>query len=267
MKKKGTSSARTKTITSNVLRDEIVTFLDNELRTSYIRDYSCNGLQVEGNSEICRIAFAVDACMESYRQAVQNDCQMLIVHHGIIWDGIRSIRGPVRDQIAFLLSNNLNLYASHLPLDCHSHYGNNAGLAQMLSLEDLKPFGNYKGLEIGYNGILPQVTPLDTVVQLLCEKLDTECTVLPFGPEKIRSVAVVSGGGGDTLTEAISKKIDCLITGEPIHQNYHAALEGTINVIYAGHYHTEKPGVQALAKLCKKQFGVETLFLDIPSRI
>ncbi len=267
MKKKATSAVKTKTTITSVSRDEIVTFLDNELRTSAIRDYSCNGLQVEGTGMISRIAFAVDACMESYHQSVQSGCQMLIVHHGIIWDGIRAIRGPVRDQIAFLLSNQLNLYASHLPLDCHPRYGNNSGLAQLLSLKDLKPFGNYKGFEIGYNGILPQLTPLDTVVQLLCKVLDTECTVLPFGPNEIRSVAIVSGGGGDTLTEAISKKIDCLITGETIHQNYHAALEGKINVIYAGHYHTEKPGVQALAKLCKKQFGVETLFLDIPSRI
>lgn len=267
MKKKSSSSVRKKNITSKVQRDEIVMYLDNELRTSSIRDYSCNGLQVEGIPEISRIAFGVDACMESYRQAIQNECQMLIVHHGIIWDGIRSIRGPVRDQIAFLLNNQLNLYASHLPLDCHPHYGNNAGLAQILSVEKLRSFGNYKGLDIGFEGTFPEITSMDEIVRMLCQKLDTECTVLPFGPKKIRSIAVVSGGGGDTLTEAISKKIDCLITGEPIHQNYHAALEGKINVIYAGHYHTEKPGVQALAKLCQKQFGVETLFLDIPSRI
>jgi dinuclear metal center YbgI/SA1388 family protein len=267
MKKKGVSPVRTKASPSRVSRDEIVMFLDSELRTSAIRDYSCNGLQVEGISAISRIAFSVDACMESYRQAVQNGCQMLIVHHGIIWDGIRSIRGPVRDQIAFLLNNQLNLYASHLPLDCHPHYGNNAGLAQILSVKNLKPFGNYKGLDIGFQGILPEISSLDDIVRTLCQQLDTECTVLPFGTQKNRSIAVVSGGGGDTLTEAISKKIDCLITGEPIHQNYHAALEGNINVIYAGHYHTEKPGVQSLAKLCEKQFGVETLFLDIPSRI
>ncbi|HEX2959376.1 MAG TPA: Nif3-like dinuclear metal center hexameric protein [Chitinispirillaceae bacterium] len=251
---------------TRVSLDEIVTFLDTELRTSAIKDYSCNGLQVEGTPEITRIAFAVDACMESYQQAIQNGCQMLVVHHGIIWDGIRSIRGPVRDHLSYLLYNKLNLYASHLPLDCHPHYGNNAGLAQILAAENLTPFGNYRGLEIGYEGTLPQL-PLDTVVSLFSQKLDTECTVLPFGPENIGSVAFVSGGGGDTLTEAIAKKIDCLVTGEPIHQNYHAALEGKINVIYAGHYHTEKPGVQALATLCKKQFGIETLFLDIPSCI
>jgi dinuclear metal center YbgI/SA1388 family protein len=246
---------------------EIVAFLDTELRTSSIKDYSCNGLQVEGNPMISQIAFTVDACMESYRRAIQNNCQMLIVHHGIIWDGIRAVRGPVRDQLAYLLENNLNLYASHLPLDCHPLYGNNAGLVQLLSARQLKPFGMYKGTEIGFEGTLPVAVTLDTIAQTLCEKLDTECTVLPFGPQKIRTVAVVSGGGGDALAEAVSKNIDCFITGEPIHQNYHAALEGKINVLYAGHYHTEKGGVQALQSLCKKQFGIETLFLDIPSLI
>jgi dinuclear metal center YbgI/SA1388 family protein len=246
---------------------EIVTFLDTELRTSSIKDYSCNGLQVEGSQLISRIAFAVDACLESYQLAIKNGCQMLVVHHGIIWDGIRAVRGPVRDQLAYLIKNDLNLYASHLPLDCHPQYGNNAGIAQILSAEHLKPFGNYKGLDIGVEGGLPKTVTLDTIVKTLGEKLETECTVLPFGTEKITTIAAVSGGGGDTLTEAITKNIDCFITGEPIHQNYHAALEGKINVIYAGHYHTEKPGVQALAALCKRKFGIETLFLDIPSLI
>jgi dinuclear metal center YbgI/SA1388 family protein len=244
-----------------------VAFLDTELRTASIKDYSCNGLQVEGSQTASRIAFAVDACLESYQLAIKNGCQMLVVHHGIIWDGIRAVGGPIRDQLACLLKNELNLYASHLPLDCHPQYGNNAGIAQILSAEHLKPFGNYKGLDIGVEGVLPKAVTLNTIVQTLCENLKTECTVLPFGTEKVTSIAAVSGGGGDTLNEAITKKIDCFITGEPIHQNYHAALEGKINVVYAGHYHTEKPGVQSLAALCKKKFGIETLFLDIPSLI
>lgn len=266
---KATSAIRNKTLKKGtaVPAAAIVDFLDTELRTSSIRDYSCNGLQVEGKTMVSRIALAVDACMESYQSAVKNGCQMLMVHHGIIWDGIRAVRGQVRNQIAYLLQNDLNLYASHLPLDCHPLYGNNAGLAQLFSARQIKPFGMYKGTEIGFEGVLPKSAPRDSIVEILCEKLKTECTVLPFGPKKIKSIAVVSGGGGDALVEAVTKNIDCFITGESIHQNYHAALEGKINVIYAGHYHTETLGVKALGSLCQKQFGIETLFLDIPSLI
>lgn len=248
-------------------RDAIVSFLDKELRTSQIRDYSCNGLQVEGSEKITKIGFSVDACIESYKQAIAENCQMLIVHHGIIWDGIRSIRGSVRNQLQFLLENNLNLYASHLPLDLHPTLGNNAGLGKILRVTNMKPFGLYKGIEIGFQGKFRSPKSLDIIVQTLCESLDTECTVLPFGPKKISSIALISGGGGTELTQSINQGIDCFVTGEPVHQNYHEALEGKVNVIYAGHYHTEKPGVQSLAKLCKKQFRIKTVFIDIPSSI
>jgi dinuclear metal center YbgI/SA1388 family protein len=266
---KATSPVRKKTEKKApaVSAGAIVDFLDTELRTSSIRDYSCNGLQVEGAPMVSRIALAVDACMESYQSAIENNCQMLIVHHGIIWDGIRAVRGQVRNQMAYLLQNDLNLYASHLPLDCHPLYGNNASLMQLFSARQTKPFGMYKGTEIGFEGVLPQSVPLDSIVQILCEKLEAECIVLPFGPQKIKSIAVVSGGGGDALVEAVTKNVDCFITGESIHQNYHTALEGKINVIYAGHYHTETPGVKAIGSLCQKQFGIETHFIDIPSLI
>ena len=108
---------------------------------------------------------------------------------------------------------------------------------------------------------------LDDLVHFLCGKLQGECTVLPFGKEKVKRIAIVSGGAAGELNEAISKGIDCYITGEPAHQNYHPALEAKINVIYAGHYYTEKPGVQALGKALEKKFGISSVFVDIPTTI
>ncbi|NLG17498.1 MAG: Nif3-like dinuclear metal center hexameric protein [Fibrobacter sp.] len=252
---------------NSVSRDTLVAFLDSLLETSKIKDHSCNGLQVEGTGQIKKIALAVDASMEAYRKAVELDCQMLIVHHGIIWGGIKSITGTVYSQIKYLLDNNINLYASHLPLDLHPQLGNNAGLAKLIGLTSLKPFGLYNGLEIGFEGKLVKHLSLNNLVHLLCEKLGGECTVLPFGEEKVKRIAVVSGGAAEELDQAIKKGVDCFITGEPSHPNYHAALEAGINVIYAGHYHTEKPGVQALGNAIRNRFGVPTLFTDIPTTI
>ena len=50
-----------------VKRDSIVTFLDDFLNTASIKDYSCNGIQVQGASQIKKLALAVDASMEAYR--------------------------------------------------------------------------------------------------------------------------------------------------------------------------------------------------------
>jgi putative NIF3 family GTP cyclohydrolase 1 type 2 len=117
---------------------------------------------------------------------------------------------------------------------------------------------------IGFEGVLPSKTDRNDLVHTICEALTTECMVFPFGKELIQRVAIVSGGAAKELSEAIEKDVDCYITGEPIHENYHSAIEAGINVIYAGHYHTEKSGVQALGKLLEKEFNLETVFLDIP---
>jgi dinuclear metal center YbgI/SA1388 family protein len=255
--------AKTK-MTTTTNRDQIVAWLDTLLNTKAIKDYSCNGLQVQGSDTVTRIGFAVDASMQAYEAAVDNDCQMLITHHGIIWGGIKSITGQVYNQIQYLMESDLNLYASHLPLDLHVKVGNNIQLAGMLGLTKVKSFGFYDGIEIGYEGVLASKTDRSKLVATLCDQLGTECSVLPFGKEQIQTVGIISGGGGQELSEAIEKGFDCYITGEGVHRNYHAALEAGINVIYAGHYHTEKTGVLALSKLMKKELGVDTVFLDLP---
>jgi dinuclear metal center YbgI/SA1388 family protein len=248
-------------------RSAIVNFLDTELRTAQIKDYSCNGLQVEGAVSVCKIALAVDACIEAYREAVRLDCQMLIVHHGIIWEGIRSVRGTILHHIRFLLENDLNLYASHLPLDCHPTLGNNARLVSILGLHKRKPFGMYHGMEIGFEGVLQRPAGMKALGARLGAALGGPVSMLEFGPKKIRSVAIVSGGAAGELPEAIDKQIDCYVTGESSHENYHAAREAGINVIYCGHYHSEKAGVLAVGELLEKKFGCSTCFIDLPTPI
>ena len=254
-------------IKSSVKRGELCAFLDDVLRLGTIADRSCNGLQVEGADRIRRVGLAVDAGMATYRCAVERNCDMLLVHHGIIWGGLTSISGPVYRQVRYLIEHSLNLFAVHLPLDLHPVLGNNAQLADLLGLQRRKPFGLYKGVTLGFEGTCRKALTLDSIVDTLCRSLDTECTVLPFGTDTIRRIAIVSGGAAAELPEAIGKGIDCYITGEASHENYHAALEARINVIYAGHYHTEKGGVMAVGRLIEKTFGINTAFLDVPTAI
>jgi dinuclear metal center YbgI/SA1388 family protein len=246
-------------------RQDIVNFLNDFLAIRTVKDASCNGLQVEGRQTVSRVGLAVDACMAVYKKAVSEKCQMLIVHHGIIWNGLTSVRGATAAQLRFLLSRELNLYAAHLPLDMHPDVGNNAMLARMLKLSSVKPFGDYKGYLIGCQGVLPSYATVDDIGRLFKKKIGGSYTTLAFGKKKCRTVAIVSGGGSDAIPEAIEKGIDCFVTGEPDHSNHHAALESKLNVVYLGHYHSEKPGVMALGKKIEAEFGVQTTFLDVPT--
>lgn len=245
------------------MRDQIVELLDQELKTATIADSSCNGLQVLGTHEVRRVGLAVDACLESYTKAHEAGCQLLIVHHGLIWGGLKSITGRHYEHIRYLLDHGINLYASHLPLDLHPQYGNNIGLARLLDLQDIRPFGEYHGALIGYQGTLAQPTTPADLAQRLSAKIGGTPLVLPYGKPQVRTIGIVSGGAADTVEQAAQAKLDCYVTGEPVHYALQLTRDLASNVVFLGHYHSEKLGVQALGKLLHQRFGVEAVFLDV----
>lgn len=243
---------------------EIAQYLSELLETSSFEDTSNNGLQVENEGQVQKVAFAVDACLETFQKAKEQGCQMLITHHGLIWEGIKYIKGNTYQKIKHLITNNLALYTSHLPLDAHPQYGNNTQLAQLLHLQEQKPFGFYKDKMIGCMGTTD--TTLEQIKMLLRQH-NMKTTTLPFGPQQIKKIALISGGAAAEVVQAMKVKADLYITGEPLHYLHHLAKENNINVIFAGHYETEVWGVKALMPLIKEKFSVETVFIDVPTII
>ncbi len=230
------------------------------------RDSSLNGLQVARRvPEVSKVAFAVDAAMESFRRAADWGAQLLVVHHGILWDGQQRVTGNLYDRMRFLLEKDLALYAAHLPLDAHPEVGNNAGIARQLGLIDLKPFGAYKGAALGWKGVFADAIPLDEVVSRLTARQGEPLRMLPFGPPLVKSVGVISGDAPWGAAQAAAEGLDAYVTGEPAHEIYHHCLEQRIHAIFAGHYHSESYGVQSLAGLFARETGLVTTYLDIPT--
>ncbi|MGO9308877.1 MAG: Nif3-like dinuclear metal center hexameric protein [Spirochaetia bacterium] len=228
-------------------------------------DSSLNGLQVGSRvPEVSKVAFAVDAAMESFRRAAAWGAQLLVVHHGILWDRQRII-GNLYDRVRFLVETGLALYAAHLPLDVHPEVGNNAGIARQLGLLDVKPFGAYRGAALGCKGVLADALPLDEVVSRLAGRQGEPLRTLPFGPPLVKSVGVISGDAPWGALQAAAEGLDAYVTGEPAHEIYHHCLEQRIHAIFAGHYHSESYGVQSLAGLLARDTGLVTTYLDIPT--
>lgn len=246
-------------------RDTIVQYLNETLNINDISDASVNGLQVQGNPQITRVALCTDAALETYQLAAKAGCQMIIAHHGLIWGSIKSVTNRNYNHLKCLMDNDLNLYACHLPLDAHPTLGNNGVLAARLKLQNLKPFGDYHGASLGFSGELPTALSAGQLKEFWAGEIGGTPTSLDFGPDLIKTVAIVSGGGSSCLGEAIAKNIDCLITGEGKHENFHQAQEGQITAMYIGHYYSETVGVKAVGKDLAEKFGVETTFIDVPT--
>ncbi len=245
--------------------EEIVEFLDEFLKIGEWRDKSVNGLQVEGKKEVEKIAFAVDACMEVFRRAKESEADLIVVHHGLIWNGLSSIRGLMYRRIEFLIRNGISLYAAHIPLDAHRSIGNNVQILRILDLEPEEEFGEYQGKNIGYIGSFKDKRDLDDVIKSLKEKLNPDLKVLRFGGNEVKRIGAVSGRGGFAIEEAIEKDLDLFITGEVEHEIYHIAREGEINVVFGGHYATETLGIKALMRVVSEEFEIKTEFIDVPT--
>lgn len=229
------------------------------------RDISLNGIQVETDREINKIAFAVDACLEVFRRAKEAGAEMLFVHHGIFWGHEQTVTGSHYLRIKFLIENGMALYAAHLPLDIHDVLGNTVSLAKAAGLTQLEPFGEYRGISVGVKGIFPSPLSVEEIIRKAAFEKNELLSVLPFGKEKNRSAAVISGGGDKDVLQAVDEDADVYITGSTCHEIYHTCLENKINMISAGHYRTEIYGVKNLKEKVKKELGLETLFIDVPT--
>jgi len=241
-------------------RTDLVRYLDSYLRVAEIEDVSANGLQVEGCATVGRLAFAVDACQATIEAAVAGAAQMLIVHHGLFWGQPLALVGPHHRRIKALLDADCSLYAVHVPLDVHPEVGNAVCLARQLGLTVVGDYGAV-GVEARPPAGLTRAMLADHTAALL----GASPTVLSGGPEAVERIAIVPGRAPREIARAAETGYDTLITGEQLHDVHHHAAEYGINVIFAGHYATETVGLRALADHLRAQFGLETMFIDLPT--
>lgn len=243
----------------------VVDYLDGYLDVAGVPDYTGahNGLQVANSGAVTRVGVAVDASERTVGEAVARGCDMLLVHHGLFWDGGVPVTGRRYRRLQPLLAADVAVYSAHLPLDVHAEVGNNAVLARALGVELEGRFGTYGGADLGWWGRLD--VKREVLAARLDETLGGRVRMLPFGPEIVRTVGVITGGAGSMIGAAAEAGLDAFVTGEGNHHTYFDAEEIGINVFYGGHYATETWGVKALGARLEERFGLEWEFIDFPT--
>jgi dinuclear metal center YbgI/SA1388 family protein len=244
---------------------EIVRYADEELRLAEIEDYpnALNGLQIENSGEVTKIGAAVDASTRTMQMAVEGGIDLLVVHHGLFWPGLRAVTGPLYRTLKLAIEHNLALYSAHLPLDLHPKIGNNALLAAAVGLDQTEPFLEMKGAAIGR--MSKATLRRDELLAKLEQSLGGPVRCIGTGPMETKRIGVVTGGAGGEIYAAAREGIDTYITGEAPHWAAVAAEELGINLFLGGHYATETFGVKALAAELAEKFGVPWEFLDHPT--
>jgi len=249
--------------------DEILAELDRLLDPDAFADHCPNGLQVQGRAEVRTVVTGVSANLALFERAVDHRADLVICHHGLFWEGDDPrVIGRLHRRLEILLANEVSLAAYHLPLDGHPRIGNNALIAAGLGCVDPEPFAVHRGRAIGCRARFPGdgITP-DELVQMVTALTDRPPLTFPAGPDRIRTIGIVSGAASGHLDDALADGLDAFLTGEPAERVMAQAEESAIHFLAAGHYATETFGVRALGGHLVERFGVDHIFVDVPNPI
>ncbi len=245
---------------------DIVTYLDELLQTRSLADYpgALNGLQLANSGKIERVISAVDASLRVIEEvAAVGKSSLLIVHHGMFWQGAQPVTGAFYRKLKAAMEADLAIYSSHLPLDVHPDFGNNVMLARAIGLQDSRPFFDQKGLQLGLRGTWTGT--LDELVEVTGKAVAGPVHLCPGGPQKLLEVGIITGGAGSEVAKVSASGVNTFITGEGPHWSYPLAEELGINLLYAGHYATETFGVRAISAEIAKKWGISSSFHDHPT--
>ena len=251
---------------------EIARYCDDLLGVNGFPDSTraLNGVQVDCSRDITKIAAAVDARERTIAAAHGAKANLLLVHHGLFWGGLRPLQGPQHRRFGALLRSDIGVYAAHLPLDAHPDIGNGALLARALGLAPTGTFGRYMGVEVGVTGRLEPLSTAELVARartFAAEYGGTVHTSPVNAGRRTERWGIITGAGAsnDSIAEAVERGIDTMIVGEGPHHTAIEAEESGIVIVYAGHYATETLGVQALAARVSETFGIPWEFLHEPT--
>jgi dinuclear metal center YbgI/SA1388 family protein len=249
----------------------ITAYLDELLDIARTPDYppALNGVQVAHHGPVTRLAAAVDASQRTITTAAAAGANLLLVHHGLFWNGLTPLTGTHLARVRALLNADLALYSAHLPLDAHGTFGNSRLLAAELGLSVSGGFARHETIDCGVRGESDLATAsLVARVHAWAEPLGhhTVATAIPSG-HRTRRWAICSGSGAQvsTLREAYASGVDTLIVGEGPHWSAVDAPERGLVIIYAGHYATETLGVRALTAHLAERYGLPWSFVHAPT--
>ena len=244
---------------------QLVNYTRQILQAERFNDYCPNGLQVEGRSHVKKIITGVSASMDFLEAAKMAGADAVLVHHGYFWRNEDAcVVGLKRNRIKFLLDNEINLLAYHLPLDAHPELGNNAQLGKKLGL-NVEAYSGNQGLIA--KGSLSCSQTLRNFANHIGSQLERVPLVVGDLSRSIKSVAWCTGGAQGYLADAIELGVDVFISGEISEQTVHLARESGVAYISAGHYATERYGIKALGAHLANQFELAHEFIDIDNPV
>lgn len=229
---------------------DIIEFTESFAPLSSAMDFDNVGLLVGNeNSEVKKAVVALDITDDVIDEALENEAQLIISHHPVIFDALKNI--PENSIVYRLINNNLSALCLHTNLDLSPEFGVNTCLAEAVGVKN----ASFVEGECLYIGELENTTTNKAFAERVKTALNCEELRYTLPQKSVKKVAICSGSGGDLAALAKANGADVLLTGEIKHHDILNANKLGIAIIDAGHFKTEDIVITPFTEKLKKEFS------------
>lgn len=249
---------------------DILAFLDTLAPRSLKMDWdNCGLLCGRPGREVHRILVALDPFDTVIDEAIRVKADLLVTHHPLIFrNGLMAVNEDTEAGrcVLKLVENGIAAINAHTNLDLAPD-GINDALAAALGLENveiIRPMGTLPdGRVYGLlrSGTVEEQSLADFLPRV---KGRLHCDGLRYvdGGKQVRKVAVGGGSCSDELLDAIAAGCDTFVTSDVKYNRFRTAYENGLNLIDAGHFHTENPAMPILAEKLRAAFPDVTVIFS-----
>ncbi len=229
---------------------DIFEFLNRKFPVCDACDFDNVGILVgDKECEVTKAVIALDCTLDIIKTAVDNDCQLIITHHPVIFEPLKNVlKGSIVYEI---IKNDLTVISMHTNLDVGIG-GVNDCLCQLLSPLSVETVIASDGYALKKCTISP------ITADCLAEKLKSILGgAIKYTDIKthIENILVCSGSGGNFINEVSNFGCDALVTADVKHNQFLDADRLGIAIFDAGHFNTEDVVIEPLKELLEKQFS------------
>lgn len=230
--------------------NDIYTYLDEKYDFSTALSYDNSGHLVGSlQNTVTGIVVCLDCTDETVTQAVEEGANLIISHHPVIFDPLKSVTD---NSIVYrLIRNDISVISVHTNLD-QADGGINEVLANIIGLENIEKVSDSEGF-VYRIGETDEPIDADAFAKSVSEKLALPVKYVGKNTH-IKRVAVCSGSGGSMLSEVAMLGVDAYVTADVKHDVFLDAHSIGMVLLDAGHFNTEDIIVAPLAKELSKAF-------------
>ncbi len=244
---------------------DVVTFLREFAPPELAEDWDNVGLLIgDPADEIRSVLTCLTLTPNVADEAISRGVQLVVTHHPVLFRPVQRLTAETSEgrMLLSLIRAGISVYSPHTSYDSAAD-GINAQLAQLFDLQDVRPLRPKESLAneaqpigSGRWGLLPKPNSLRDLIERIKPAL--RVSTVQFVGDSNRSVTklgIACGAAAEFLRDAALLGCEALLTGEA---RFHSCLEAeaaNIALILPGHFATERPAMEQLAKVLQSRFA------------